>query len=329
MESNRKITFADLKSGDILLCPPVPFSLSNPLTCLGHIIIKITGGVVSHAALYCGIVDNKLTVAHADLPGISTVELSDFLLSEHSCYVYRHKLQTNPEIVSNIAIKYTMENISYPVLNLGVLGVLLLTNKFSEKTVKNKVFYDFVVWLSLKIMKEVEKVKYKGKTPMTCSQFVTQCYTDAGEEYDVKFDRMLIQFGETKQNSIGGSVTLLSYLLKNEKVLDTEVISLDENEILNKETQIITNFSNLLDTDSVDFILKGNKDNSIKDICMMGKMLSDVLNMHYPDLLPNALENDLYNKQKSTNRNYFVAPDDLYFNTNNLELIGELKSEHV
>lgn len=322
----------DLKAGDILLCPPVPFSKEEPLTCLGHIIIKITGGKVSHAAIYSGEINNVPTVSHADLPGIATVRLSDFLQSEHTCYVFRHKYTKDAEAVADIAVRYTIDENPYPVLNLGVLGVLLLMNKFSEGTLKSKLFYDFIVWLSLKIMKEVNKAKYEGKSPMTCSQFAAQCYTDGGEEYDVRFEKMLVQFGQTGLDyNKGNSSTLLSHILvhrenRNERF---ETILSDENEVMHNEDQIITRFAQLLDEDENGLSAEHNAVAPMGAVCSAGEALLKALQIDHSYVTDASAASNSFDKEKSTNRNYFVAPDDLYFNTTNFEYIGTLFSENA
>lgn len=317
----------DLKPGDILLCPPVPFSKSEPLTCLGHIIIAITKGKVSHSAVYCGSINGIQVVAHSDLPGIATIKLSDFLLSEHICYVFRHKALSEAQNVANIAIEYTKGANPYPKLNLGVLGILLLYNRFSVNIFNNKKFYYFTIWLSLKIMQEVQKIKNKDKTPMTCSQFAAQCYTDSGKDFDIKFNKMFIQAGFFEQNSIEGSTTLFSYISRSEskKNIFLESVSINKEEIINNEYNIINGFINLLEDQEKNKILYSqNVENKSLEIQYAGKMLLNALNEYVPDMVNITKDSNSAEIQFSTKRNYFVTPDDLYFNTNNLEEVGSL-----
>lgn len=315
----------DLKPGDILLCPPVPFTPSEPLTCLGHIIIAITKGKVSHAAVYCGLIDGVQVIAHSDLPGIATIKLADFLSSEHTCYVFRHKTLSEANNVAKIAIEYTKGANPYPKLNLGILGILLLYNRFSVNILKHEKFYYFTVWLSLKIMEEIPKIKHQGKTPMTCSQFAAQCYTDSGEDFDIKFKKMFIQAGAFKRNSIEDSTSLYLYISDNKSIKKNllKSPSVNKKAIINNENVIINDFISLLESDGKNITLSAQKaKNNSFDILNAGEMLLNALTEYAPNIV--NFTNNSDETQFSTKRNYFVTPDDLYSNTNNLEKVGQL-----
>lgn len=305
----------ELKPGDILLFPPVPFSIEEPLTALGHIITAITGGKVSHSAIYCGIVDQIPTVAHADLPGISSFPLQDLLNEEPACFVFRHNKYNSSCPIYKEALGYASANNPYPKLNLGLLGLLLLANRFAEETIKNKFFYDFTLWVSLKIMKVIEKHKHPGKTPMTCSQFAAQCYTDAGVMYDIHFHKLLIQFGALEKNDKVSTRSLLG-IIQNKQTNSFRDNDIQEIiEIHNNESTIIANFLEFLrNKDGI--TMSERQTISEDDIEYAGQKLLRAISVAYNGFIPKTINEAI--ESLSTNRNYFVTPDDLYFNTTNL-----------
>lgn len=310
-QSNLKIE--DLKPGDILLFPPNKLGDNG---WVGQAIILLTGGQVSHSAVFRGEKDGQLKVAHAEPKGIVSESFIALLESEPGCYVKRHSIKTDLNPVLSVVEKYTDHDNPYPFLNLGVLGLLILENRFSEKTLKNRVFYDFTILIGLKIMKMVEKHKHAGKTPMTCSQFAAQCFTDAGDEYDIKFNKLLIQFGSF--NSVIEEDSLLNILNTEDFVLNSQenTIEIEPNTILNREDEIVSDFMQLIEigeTNSAVSVTRGQ-------LGIAGKMLLNALSEALTGKKPSSTEDAI--KQLSTNRNYYVTPDDLLSNSNNLTAIG-------
>lgn len=129
----------DLKPGDVLLCPPI----AMPEGWIGQAIVLLTGGKVSHAALYCGERNKELQVAHSDLRGIIYMPLQLFIDEEPGFYVARHREQRDLNPVLQAASAYADKGIRYPVSDFAVLGLLILANRFSSNTLKSKIFYNF------------------------------------------------------------------------------------------------------------------------------------------------------------------------------------------
>lgn len=301
----------DLKPGDIFLCPPIPLKKGEK-NWIGWAIILLTGGKVSHSAVYCGERDGELQIAHSDLRGIFYMPLKAFMNEEPGCYVRRHKDQTELSPVIKAVDTYAGKGNPYPVMNFGVLGILLIANKLLKDTLKNKIFYDFALLVGLKIIKEINKRRYPGKDAMTCSQFATQSYTDAGDMYDIKFEKLLLQFGEA--NSMEDRASLLDYI---EPADENELQISDEemNEVFENEDRIVSRFIDLMqgnmnETQPGEPVNKKMLSNVGKRLLMA---LCEVLTGKKPSSVAEAM--DMF----STNRNYFVTPDDLLTNTKNLE----------
>lgn len=95
------------------------------------------------------------------------------------------------------------------------------------KTLTSKIFYDFLMLATVKLMKQINE-KYYSKNAMSCSQFVAECYTDAGgRDYNIKFDKLYVQF-ELK-NSCNQNISLLDMLRHDDCLKSLDVIDVVEN----------------------------------------------------------------------------------------------------
>lgn len=308
----------DLKYGDILLFPPNELADGG---WVGQAIVLLTGGKVSHSAVYCGEKNDERRIAHATPDGIASASFNDLLKSEPGCYVKRHVTETDLKPAVSAAVdKYTDCENPYPFLNLGVLGLLLLANRFSEKTLSNRIFYDFALLIGLKLMEAIQKHKYRDKKPMSCSQFVAQCFTDAGDEYDIRFNKLLIQFGALNAGKGNNSLlNILSFVSLEEENKENDLNI--NSAILQNEDKIAADFINLLKkekTNSVDFSV--NEKSSKKDLGFVGRKLLIALCEALTGNKPSSPEDAI--EQLSTNRNYYVTPDDLLSNSSNLSDVG-------
>lgn len=306
---------SDLKAGDLLLF--------TPTSRLGNLIIRITGGKVSHAAIYCGEKDGKQIAVDASLTyGINSCTFEDLYEGEPTCFVFRHNNYEELCPIADIALQYASEGHPYSKLCLGLLGILLLANKFSEKTIRNEIFYKIVTLVSLKLIKIGNENILKDEKAMTCSQFAVQCYTDAGKKYDVKFDKLFIQYGafdepiqEKNKLSEESKISLLDIIKKEKLDLNIDKFLKSEEGLLKNENKIISDFENLLDNE----LLNAEKVNEV-DIINSGQMLLMALCKLITNKYPTSTDEAI--SVISTNRNFFVSPDDLYFNSNNLTKVG-------
>lgn len=178
----------DLLAGDVLLFPP------HKNDFIAQAIAFLTDGEVNHAAL-CYPSDGKLMIAESILKdGLVLTPFAEHIEPDYPISICRMKRCSDLNPVLGAAQKYLDEKNAYPNFNLGLLGALLLFKKFAPATWKNKTIYRFALLISYELMREVRNFKHANKHPMSCSQFVAQCFTDAGKEYDLKFERMVIAF---------------------------------------------------------------------------------------------------------------------------------------
>ena len=179
---------SDLQAGDIILFPP------HKNDFIAQAIAFLTDGEVNHAAL-CYPSAGELMIAESILKdGLVLNPFAEHIEAEYPLRICRLKGCEDLKPVLEASRKYLEEKNAYPNFNLGLLGILLLFKKFAPPTWKNQTVYRFAVLVSYELMLLVRTHKFAGKHPMSCSQFVAQCFTDAGKEYDLKFDQMTIAF---------------------------------------------------------------------------------------------------------------------------------------
>ncbi|MFG1690719.1 hypothetical protein ACGF5M_00955 [Gemmatimonadota bacterium] len=78
---------------------------------------------------------------------------------------------------------YLEQPAPYAMSNLYLVGMLLLYKRFTPGTPMQKVMLKIFKKLAAGIMKFINEHESPGKLPMVCSQFVYQCYQDAGKRY--------------------------------------------------------------------------------------------------------------------------------------------------
>lgn len=302
----------DLKPGDILLFPPNAL----PEGWVGQAIVLLTKGTVSHSALYWGEKEGVFMAAHAAPKGIGSVSFPDLVRSEPGCFVRRRNEKEDPEPVLKAIDGYTDHENSYPFFNLAVLGLLMLANRFLNKTLRNRIFYDFALLVSAKLMKAVQEYRHPGKSPMSCSQFVAQCYTDAGDDYDIKFVKLLVQFGELNTTA---DETSLFDLLGRDETLEIPETNLDTNQILSMETDVAERFIEWMKNNDNELAVESAHVDE-EDLNKVSRKLLKSLCQVFTGTKPASVKEAI--KRLSTNRNYFVTPEDLLSNASNLETIG-------
>ncbi len=73
---------------------------------------------------------------------------------------------------------------------------MLLYNKFSANSHAQKIIIKILKKLSHSITEYINQHKFPGKLPLVCSQFVAECYDNAGEAYQLKFDQPTVASNE-------------------------------------------------------------------------------------------------------------------------------------
>lgn len=317
----KKIHLNDLKVGDILLFPAPKDSW------LSQAIALLTDSSVSHAALLYD-KGETYTIAEATIGGIKYTPFPN------ECPFVRRRQMTELQINSLLRAMegYIDNDNDYGYADLALLGILLLYKKFSKKTIANVAFYSFLKLTSGLLLEATQKMFFKDKYRMVCSQFASQCFTDA--RCDLEFNKMVIDMTDSsKINS-----TSLMNILKNHRSTQVERAStrmisevVDENKVVNSFMQLIKQEKyDMLTTSTA--ITRGIKDDSFE--------LDSIVNTLLPParLIANELEKVIPqvdvkintrgvlngNFETSTIRNFFVTPADLLINCSNVDKIGQI-----
>lgn len=150
-------------------------------------IMWLTNSKVTHAALYRG----QGEIIEETSPNVKIYKLnSDGRFHGREMYINRlNKKQFYTEPVINAATTYLNNITPYAYSNLYLLGLILLYKKFSPNFLTKRVMIKIYKKLAAYIIEFINQHKSPGKLPMVCSQFVFQCYEDAGEDYHLKLGK--------------------------------------------------------------------------------------------------------------------------------------------
>lgn len=325
---------SDLQAGDVILFPP------HKNDFIAQAIAFLTNGEVNHAAL-CYPSEEGLMIAESILKdGLVLNPFAKRIEPEYPLRICRLKGCEDLHPVLEAVRKYLEEKNAYPNFNLGLLGVLLLFKKCAPHTWTNQTVYRFAVLVSYELMLLVRNHKFAGKHPMSCSQFVAQCFTDAGKEYDLKFDQMTIAFEEEEQKdnivcraNANLGISPIEMLEHSGAVpLATAHSLLQENE----QEQMLTEEEKIKLT--AEFIaVAGETQNTLRasnsseptiPATRLNQVTRNILEAVYelqtgrPVATPKEAIDYL---KTSTARNFFVSPQDILVNCpNSLEHIGNL-----
>ncbi len=167
----------DLQPGDVLL-----FS-GEKGSYISEAIMWLTGAPVSHAAM-AYTPSSKLI--EETPPAVRVAEDAERFV-ERTITVMRHTpARSDYTPVLNAATGYLNDKAPYANANLYLVGILLLYRKFAPDTLLQRVIIKILKKLAASLITYFNEHKYPGKLPMVCSQFVFQCYEDAGNDYRLR-----------------------------------------------------------------------------------------------------------------------------------------------
>ncbi len=175
----------DLKPADILL-----FS-GEKGSWISEAIMFLTDSPVSHAAMTYTSGEELVE----ESPPAVQVNDTEKRFKGRTIYVMRLDPSKDSMVpVLDATTLYLNEAEPYAMSNLYLVGMLLLYKKFSPRTPVQKVMIKIFKKLAGIIIKYINKHKNPDKLPMVCSQFVYQCYEDAGAGYKLKIkDSVLLR----------------------------------------------------------------------------------------------------------------------------------------
>ena len=173
-----------LEAGDVLL-----FSAEKG-SFISWAITFLTNAPVSHAAMFYDV--SKQLIIEESPPQVATNNaLERFKDREITVRRLKDKLPMVPVI--DVAGTYLNDADPYDQSGLYFVGLLLLYRKFTPSSAKQRVMIRIFKKITASIVDYIHKHQSPGKAPMVCSQFVAQCYANAGPEYKLQFKGGLLQ----------------------------------------------------------------------------------------------------------------------------------------
>lgn len=322
----------ELRAGDVILFPP------HKGDFIAQAIAFLTDGEVNHAALCYPDDKGELKIAESILKdGLVLDPFAEHIEEEYPLRICRMNGISDMTPVLDSAKKYLEEKNAYPNFNLGLLGLLLVFKKFSPHTWQNAIVYKFCVIVSQKLMELVRNIRHHNEHPMSCSQFVAQCFTDAGPAYDLDFDKLVINFNNTnntitraENNSQMSAIDILGNANDNDLCCNELNDASSESE---DDMYILSNFIQVIKEQEHNAILTTrcpNQTNNLNNISLnkINAVTINIINSLYEIIqgypAKNAKEAMIF-LQSSTARNYFVSPQDILINCpKSLTHIGNL-----
>lgn len=186
----------DLKPGDVLL-----FS-GEKGSYISEAIMFLTNAPVSHAALTY---NPSSSIIEETPPAVQTNPAAKRFVDRKITVMRFDPPQPDYEPVLTAATGYLNEQEPYAMANLYLVGMLLIYRKFTPDTLTQRIIINILKKITAGIITYYNQYKTPGKLPMVCSQFVYQCYDDAGAGYKLKIkDGVLLaeEKGGTEQQSL-------------------------------------------------------------------------------------------------------------------------------
>jgi hypothetical protein len=304
---------SDLKQGDILLFTSDGSFISNLITIL-------TKSKVSHSAMVY--TPDCTQVIESCTNGIGTSIIAEQYKGRTAC-VRRYKVDENFQPVLNAGTIYLNNHEPYNFTDMLGVGLLLIVRRSNHPTTaKQKIIVQIVNKLTASLIDYVNSRIHPGQHPMVCSQFVTQCYQDAGAAYQLQFSNLVINDND-KSNpklSILDRVLAsgkLASLKGSKQALISPVASFPSDESLLKELYDTI----LLEENNIELLLN--------DTAALSDELTQAVS-NFAIAIQRVYASNIGNPDSLSALNYlkvqnmFVLPEDLFSNCTSLEDMGEI-----
>lgn len=296
----------DLNEGDVLLFSPEKGSF------ISWAITFLTNAPVSHAAMLYQ--KQPLNIIEESPPQIAVNEaLHRF--RDRTIYVYRHASQQTLSPVIDAATHHRNNLQPYDNASLYTVGILLLYKKFSLPTLAQKVTLRILKKLTATLTQYLQQHKNPGKIPMVCSQFVAQCFEDAGSQYQLQFHHQRLNTPHNK-NLLDRAVELLeqnaSLARNSDKVPTYDAINESDEDLCRALYSAIENSTFSNSAPSIDLELA----QAIEDFAGITAALSCAPKDAHP------LRATLY---LQANMNMFIFPGDLLQHCSSLKPVGKIE----
>lgn len=311
----------DIKTGDILLFSPEKGSF------ISWAITFLTDAPVSHAAMFYN-EENKSIIE--ETPPQVKVGLAVERFKDREIYVRR--LNVKEDLTLSPVIKkatgYLNDAEPYDKSGLYMVGLLLIYMKFTPNTFVKKAMVKILKKISASIINNIHEHQNPGRLPMVCSQFVAQCYSEAGDEYKLNIKNGILLKKAAMQD---GSSNVLDQVIeivksgerKNIQTLLTSTLKIQDEPSSSGE-QLCQELKEAFELTS------GEINSDVTDELI--EAVSQFANAHYlygsgGTQLQNILPDDHTEilQTLKNNENMYVFPGDLLNHCENLKDIGTIE----
>lgn len=202
----------DLKRGDVVL-----FSAEKG-SFISWAITYLSDAPVSHAALFYD--EQEQTIIEETPPRVA-VNPAAKRFQGRTITARRFSADPLPSLapVTAAAQHYLNDEAPYADSDLYLIGMLLIYRKFTPDILQQRVITRLLKKATLALSEMLDKRKHPGQTPMVCSQFVAQCYQDAGAAYELKF-----RHARLEADRLDAGRSLLDQVADQVRVLDAAAL---------------------------------------------------------------------------------------------------------
>ena len=169
----------ELQPGDVLL-----FSGEKGST-ISEAIMWLTDAPVSHAAMAY---NPSSTIVEATPPQVQTNPAAERFVERRISVMRCNPPHGSYDPVLAAATGYLNDQAPYANANLYMVALLLIYRKFTPDTLTQRIIISILKKITAAIITYYNDHQFPGQLPMVCSQFVYQCYEDAGDAYRLQIE---------------------------------------------------------------------------------------------------------------------------------------------
>lgn len=305
----QKMELKDLQNGDVLLFE------ADLTDCISWAITYFSKAPVSHAAICYDAATATLIDAAGEC--VRTADLKKYLEANRPVHVCRLTSFLPMQPVLNAAKVHLDRRDPYANSTLWMVSLLILYENYSVTSFIQKEIAHFLELICGVLIKQINKKLYPDKTPMVCSQFVTQCYEESGTSYRLHFrravdaslylDRSLLEFVRGFQEKEGF-----------QNISFTSMEATSSNDLMDTACQILRHCLETPKSDRNDIAVpEPELVAAVNKFCHLFQKATNSMDSSL-DTVENAFENLRQYQQ------YFITPGDLLLHCSSLEHIGIL-----
>lgn len=297
----KRLSINELQPADVLLFSPEKKSF------ISWAITFLTDAPVSHAAMYFNAAPP--TIIEETPPQVAE-NPAPSRFAGRTIHVYRLKTTSPLTPVIDAARQHMNHQAPYDHVGLYMVGLLLMYKKFSITSQKQQVIIRILKKLTATITEYIQQHKMPGKKPMVCSQFVAQCFEDAGSDYRLQF-----RHPNLLDSAIG------------ETLLDKAVDWMKQSRAVLGENERVDVSENASDEALCEALYHAFQETSSRPTPAMTEALAESI-YHFANAHAALLDLDTTTKNfhpltaLQSNSHMFVAPGDLMRNCSNLTPVG-------